>query len=145
MDNKIERFSNKFDDGNKNIESDNLSNADYVEFIAFLEKNKGYFKTAVLKYPASTRFLYLDDLISERSDYELKNYIKNRSVKHYMFKNRVYTIYQYEILSLILSALLGFVFIGFFISSIPNIMAYMIASFLLSIVFYLFDVFEFIL
>jgi hypothetical protein len=52
------------------------------------------------------------------------NYIKNRSVKHYMFKNRVYTIYQYEILSLILSALLGFVFIGFFISSIPNIMAY---------------------
>ena len=45
MDNKIERFSNKFDDGNKNIESDNLSNADYVEFIAFLEKNKGYFKT----------------------------------------------------------------------------------------------------
>ncbi len=145
MDNKIERFSNKFDDGNKNIESDNLSNADYVEFIAFLEKNKGYFKTAVLKYPASTRFLYLDDLISERSDYELKNYIKNRSVKHYMFKNRVYTIYQYEILSLILSALLGFVFIGFFISFIPNIMAYMIASFLLSIVFYLFDVFEFIL
>ena len=145
MDNKIERFSNKFDDGNKNIESDNLSNVDYVEFIAFLEKNKGYFKTAVLKYPASTRFLYLDVLISERSDYELKNYIKNRSVKHYMFKNRVYTIYQYEILSLILSALLGFVFIGFFISFIPNIMAYMIASFLLSIVFYLFDVFEFIL
>ena len=89
--------------------------------------------------------LYLDVLLSEQSDYELKNYIKNRSVKHYMFKNRVYTIYQYEILSLILSALLGFVFIGFFISFIPNIMAYMIASFLLSIVFYLFDVFEFIL
>ena len=145
MDNKIERFSNKFDDGNKNIESDNLSNVDYVEFIAFLEKNKGYFKTSILKYPAPTRFLYLDDLISKRSDYELKNYIKNRSVKHYMFKNRFYTIYQYEILSLILSALLGFVFIGFFISAIPNIMAYMIASFLLSIVFYLFDVFEFIL
>ena len=145
MDNKIERFSNKFDEGNKNIESDNLSNADYVEFIAFLEKNKGYFKTVVLKYPASTRFLYLDALISERSDYELKNYIKNRSVKRYMFKNRFYTIYQYEILSLILSALLGFVFIGFFISFIPNIMAYMIASFLLPIVFYLFDVFEFIL
>ena len=33
---------------------------------------------------------------------ELKNYIKNRSVKRYMFKNRFYTIYQYEILSLIL-------------------------------------------
>lgn len=145
------KFSSKYEESNSNIEKrlnkSAKTNNEVIEFIAFLETNKEFFKKNILGFTASTRINALSDLIEEVSSYSLEKYLSNKDVRYYLFKNRFFTKTQYANLSILVCTLS---FVIFFILSIiffrnhDAIRELISAGAAVSILFYIFDGFEWI-
>lgn len=143
------KFSSKYEEANSNIKRlDNVSKnciADSVEFVAFLETNKEFFKSNIIKLNAGSRITALEKLISRISSYSLNKYLSDKDVRKYLFKNRFYTKHQYNNLSLLCS--LSF-FICFLILSIiffrqdESFSHIVFALMFLSCIFYILDCYE---